>query len=151
VSARPPERDAAERVYALLLRAYPAAFRERFGAEMRQLFRDRRRDAAERGEGAARFWLGLAADAVRSLPAQHLADLRERRHAAPALTPVHRFQDRAMIFRKLAGAVLVLIALFHIGIDVAHPHSSMGGLAILLTALMLAAGAVLLVYPRRAA
>lgn len=151
MSAPPPEPDAAERLYALLLRAYPAAFRARFGPEMRQLFRDRRRDAAERGEGAARFWLGLAADAVRSLPAQHLAALRERRTAPSARVPVHRFPEKAMIFRKLAGAMLVLIALFHIGIDVAHPHSSMGGLAILLTAVMLAGGAVLLVYPRRAA
>ncbi len=151
MSARPPRPDAAERLYALILRAYPAAFRERFGAEMRQLFRDRRQGATERGEGAARFWLDLAADTVRALPAQHLAALRERRHASPARTPFHRFQDRAMIFRKLAGALLVVIALVHIGIDVAHPHSSMGGLAILLTALMLAAGAVLLVYRRRAA
>lgn len=151
MSARPPARDAAERMYALLLRAYPAAFRERFGVEMRQLFRDRRQDSAERGEGAARFWLDLAADTVRSLPAQHLAALRERRPAPSARTPAHRFQEKAMIFCRLLGALLVGSALLHIGIDVAHPHSSMGGLAILLTALMLAGGAVLLVYPRRAA
>lgn len=151
MSARPQKRDGAERLYALLLRAYPARFRERFGAEMRQHFRDRRRDAAERGESAARFWLELAADSVRALPVEHLAALVERRRAAAAHDPVPPSLERAMVFRKLAGAVLVVIALIHIGIDVAHPHSGMGGLAILMTALMFAAGAVLLVYRRRRA
>lgn len=151
MSAPPPPRDAAECLYALLLCAYPAAFRERFGAEMRQLVRDRRRDAAERGEGPARFWLGLAADTARSLPAQHLAALRERRHASSPRAPVHRFQEKTMIFRRLVGALLAGGALLHIVMDATNDDASMGGLAILLTALMLAAGAVLLVYPRRAA
>ena len=151
MSARPPGPDAAERLYALLLRAYPAGFRERFGAEMRQHFRDRRRDAAERGEGAARFWLELAADFVRALPAQHLAALAERRRAAAVPTPGTPSLERAMIFRKLVGAVLVAVALVHVGIDVAHPHGGMGRLAILMTALMFAAGAALLFYPRRPA
>lgn len=84
MSARPPAPDAAERLFAMLLRAYPAGFRERFGPEMRQHFHDRRRDAVERGEGAASFWLELAADAVRALPAEHLAALRERRRRAPS-------------------------------------------------------------------
>src|SRR6185295_15776074 len=39
----------AGRVYRVLLRAYPPAFRERFGAAMEQAFRDRYRAAAARG------------------------------------------------------------------------------------------------------
>jgi hypothetical protein len=151
VSARPPAPDAAERLYALLLRAYPASFRERFGAEMRQHFRDRRRDAAERGESAARFWLELAADSVRALPVEHLAALMERRRARSAHDPVPLSQDRAMTFRRILGALLLAGAFGHVVVDVTHPHSSMGGFAILLTSLMFAAGAVLLVYPRRQA
>jgi hypothetical protein len=148
VSARGDRPDWAERVFDLLVRAHPAAFRERFGAEMRQLFRDRRRDAADRGEGAARFWLDLAADALRSLPSQHLAAFAERR-ASPA--PATPFQERVMVIRKLLGAFLVLLALGHIVFDVAHGHSHMGTLAMLMVALMFAAGALLLVYRRRRA
>jgi putative ABC transport system permease protein len=39
-------------VYRLLLRAYPPAFRERFGAAMQQAFRDRHHAAAARGSAA---------------------------------------------------------------------------------------------------
>jgi hypothetical protein len=148
VSARSPTPDSAERLYALLLRAYPAALRERFGSEMRQLFCDRRRDAAKRGEGAARFWLELAADIVRSLPAQHLAALRERRSARPAEQPDNPFPEKAMIFRKLVGGVLVALALIHIVADAVDANNSMGALAILVTLLTLAAGAAILRYPR---
>lgn len=150
MSARRDRPDWAERVFDLLVRAHPAAFRERFGAEMRQLFRDRRRDAAERGEGAARFWLDLVADALRSLPSQHLAAFAEWR-APSAHAPATPFQEKMMVIRKLLGAFLVLLALGHIVFDVAHTHSSMGGLAILMTALMFTAGALLLVYRRRRA
>lgn len=150
MSARRDRTDWPERVFDLLVRAHPAAFRERFGPEMRQLFRDRRRDAAERGEGAARFWLDLAADALRSLPSQHLAALAEWR-ARSAHAPATPFQEKIMVIRKLIGALLVLVALGHIAFDVAHEHGSMGVLAWLMTALMLAAGAVLLVYRRRRA
>lgn len=148
MSARPPVPDAAERLYALLLRAYPAAFRERFGAEMRQHFRDLRRDAAARGEGAARFWLELAADTARSLPAQHLAALRERRRAPSTDLPHTPYPEKAMIFRKLVGGVLVALALIHVVADAVDASNSMGGLAILVTLLAFAAGAAILRYPR---
>jgi hypothetical protein len=60
-------------VYRQLLRAYPAEFQARFGAEMNQLFRDQLRDAlSQRGfPGFLRFSLRIAAD----LP---LGILRER-------------------------------------------------------------------------
>lgn len=150
MSARRDRPDWAERVFDLLVRAHPAAFRERFGAEMRQLFRDRRRDAAQRGEGAARFWLELAADALRSLPSQHLAAFAERQ-APSAHAPATPFQEKVMVIRKLVGAFLVLLALGHVVFDVAHGHSHMGTLAMLMVALMFAAGALLLVYRRRQA
>lgn len=66
-----------EKLYALLLRLYPARFRRQYGEEAMLLFRERLRD--ERGAVARlRLWLDLLLDAGSSLP-------REYRRGAPAL------------------------------------------------------------------
>lgn len=67
--------SAAERVYAFLLRAYPADFRAAYGREMALLFRDLRRDRRSRG---AWFWGVLLWDVAQSAPALRLAALRDR-------------------------------------------------------------------------
>jgi len=58
----------AERVYRLLLLAYPPAFRERYGQEMMETFRQCQREScqAEGLKGPARFWLLILSDWVRS-------------------------------------------------------------------------------------
>ena len=56
---------AADRVYAVLLRAYPSDFRAAYGREMARVFRDCRH--AQRGRGV-RFWLGIARDVAASAP-----------------------------------------------------------------------------------
>ncbi len=66
---------AAERVYRLLLRAYPAEFRAAYGREMTQLFNDRRRDAST---ARAQFWAAMLADIARSAPAMRLEQWRAR-------------------------------------------------------------------------
>ena len=59
-----------EKIYAWLLRLYPASFRERYGEEALQLFRDRARD--ERGfVPRLRFWLDLVADVAISVPREY--------------------------------------------------------------------------------
>jgi len=67
--------SAPERVYALLLRAYPAGFREAYGREMLQLFRDQRREVGARG---MRFWSAILWDVARSAPALQLDSFRGR-------------------------------------------------------------------------
>ena len=57
----------AERVYRLLLRAYPSSFRAAYRGEMEMLFRDRRRE--RHGAG---FWGETASDVARSAPAERL-------------------------------------------------------------------------------
>ncbi|HLZ22828.1 MAG TPA: Stp1/IreP family PP2C-type Ser/Thr phosphatase [Ktedonobacterales bacterium] len=54
----------AERIYRCLLLAHPRAFRESYGQEMIQTFRDCYRDAHEQGGamGVARLWAGLLHD-----------------------------------------------------------------------------------------
>ncbi len=56
-----------EKIYVLLLRLHSAQFREAYGAEALQLFRDRARD--EKGFPASvRLWLDLLADLAISIP-----------------------------------------------------------------------------------
>lgn len=64
--------SAAEWVYRLLLRAYPAEFRAAYGREMVLIFRDRRRVTAR----GIRFWWEMAWDVARSAPAQRLDAFR---------------------------------------------------------------------------
>ena len=89
----------AERAYALLLRAYPPAFRARYGREMALAFRALVRDSDTPGMG---FWIGIIADVARSAPAQHADALRARRHANT------RVEDGRM---KTMGVLAVLIGL----------------------------------------
>jgi hypothetical protein len=70
--------SAAERIYGLVLRAYPAAFRTAYGREMLMLFRDRRREVAD-ADGGVRFWVEMLWDVARSAPALRLEALRARR------------------------------------------------------------------------
>ena len=66
---------AADRIYRTLLRLYPREFRDEYGAEMTQTFRD---DWAD--DPRPRRWLELATDVARSAPQEHahvlLNDLR---------------------------------------------------------------------------
>jgi len=67
-----------ERLYALLLRLYPARFRQQYGDEAMRVLRERLRD--ERGAAAkVRLWIDLVLDAGSSLP-------REYRRGATALS-----------------------------------------------------------------
>ncbi len=56
----------AERIYRLLLRAYPPSFRADYGREMLLVFRDQCRDGDVRTLG---FWVRVFWDVVRSAPA----------------------------------------------------------------------------------
>ena len=68
-----------EKLYTLLLRLYPAAFRREYGDAALQLFRDRLRD--ERGFlPRLRLWLDLLVDLGLSLPPEY-------RRAPSALVP----------------------------------------------------------------
>lgn len=63
----------AERWYGRLLRLYPAVYRERFGDEMEQVFRDLYR---EQPRPAAGFWLRMSADAVAGAATEHVGLIR---------------------------------------------------------------------------
>lgn len=82
-----------ERVYRLLLLAYPLEFRREYGPCMAQLFRDCcRDDTRDNRSGLWRLWLRTLFDVVQTVPKEHLEKLRKGnsfmkrlRNDAPAL------------------------------------------------------------------
>ncbi len=102
----------AEPVYRLLLRAYPPAFRERFGAAMRQAFRDRRRVAAARGPAAVAL---LLVRTVADVGANAFALRFIQRESAPMNWPSLLIDDTRyacrMFVRNPAFTMLAVAAL----------------------------------------
>lgn len=82
-------------VYAWLVRLHPAPFRDRFGPQMEQLFRDRLRDVAREGRSVLRQGASMCAETTLHLLAQHLT-LAMRRH-------------RTLLRLALATSVLLLV------------------------------------------
>ncbi|MBI3418132.1 MAG: hypothetical protein HY043_22820 [Verrucomicrobia bacterium] len=64
-------------VYGGLIRAYPKAFREKYGSEMAQVFREQCRDAATSagGFGLTKLWLRVLLDLVKSCSSEYIAAL----------------------------------------------------------------------------
>jgi hypothetical protein len=88
----------AERIYRLLLRAYPPEFRAEYGREMVLLFRDQCQESDPRTLG---FWARVLGDVVRSAPALRLEAWRENTKTLE-------------VIMKLAAVLTVLLALFGI-------------------------------------
>jgi hypothetical protein len=88
-----------ERLYALLLQWYPAAFRERYADEMSRVFRERLRD-----ESAARVWLDVLLDAVVSIPRQHCAQ-RPDPILPPSAAPLYRLRSTWLLSFLAGGFV----------------------------------------------
>lgn len=65
---------AAQRVYEILLKAYPAKFRESYGSQMAQLFRDcqRQQGAQDRPALALKFWWQMVSDILATAPKERL-------------------------------------------------------------------------------
>jgi putative ABC transport system permease protein len=74
-------------LFILVLRLYPAEFRERFGGDMHAAYRWARAEAATRGRrDVVQFWLGVAMDALVRAPGEHMRmTLQDLRYAARSL------------------------------------------------------------------
>jgi hypothetical protein len=73
----PHHRSLSERVYRALLLAYPTSFRQEYGAQMAQLFRDACRNT-QRQRGMLALWLATLEDLATSIPIEWLAAYRSR-------------------------------------------------------------------------
>ncbi|PYP94361.1 MAG: hypothetical protein DMD38_15935 [Gemmatimonadetes bacterium] len=133
----------AERIYELLLRAYPPDFRAEYGREMVLLFRDQCRESDVRTVG---FWAAVIWDVARSAPA-----LR-----AEAWCTRGRESTRTIeVIMKLAAMLTVLVGVFGIlnamvewGAALTGTIGGVHALALVLgvcaSALLLGAGAAIL-------
>lgn len=141
--------SAAERTYAMLLRAYPAAFRVAYGREMLLVFRDQRREGAR---GPA-FWAATLWDIVRSAPPERADALR--RHWG---RDIHLGGTKMKIMASLAvliGALEIVNTLLEATARGLAGRSSIGlasiALAVVAAVLLVAAGVALLARTRGAA
>lgn len=99
-----------ERVYAGLTRLYPAAFRERYRAEMVQLFADQLRDARSgRGAGGVVVtWVRTLTDLASSVIGEHLRKDRTVAQSLAIFQPTRSM--RLLGFLAIVGGVLLLLA-----------------------------------------
>jgi hypothetical protein len=141
---------AAERIYRLLLRAYPPDFRAVYGPEMVLVFRDQCRDGDVRTIG---FWAAVIWDVARSAPA-----LRVEAWRAGGMENTRTVE----VTMKIGAILTVLLAGFGIvgavGEWVAGSKGAMGGsyvvavaLGVFASALLLGAGVAILLRSRQAA
>lgn len=122
-----------ERVYSVLLLAYPRTFRARSGREMQEAFRDCLRQQAVDGTGFTRLWARTVIDVLVSAVPEHIASIHLRirrspqgnhqrsprgnqKHGRPQrmdeLVQDLRYALRAMIKRPVfAGVVIATLAL----------------------------------------
>ena len=82
-----------ERLYHVLLRAYPESFRRRYEAAMMQLFRDQLRDASGSAAARAGVWLQTIVDIARSAPGERLRRAPAPLPVAGSLTATEEFAD----------------------------------------------------------
>ena len=114
-----------DKVYSWLLRLYPSHFRQAYGEEARQLFRDRAR--AEKGFlPAVRLWLDLLVDLAISVPREYRygqpqvqAATRQPVEASPSF---HVLEVEPPRFGALfLGGLFSLVALYGISVLFSHP------------------------------
>ncbi|HEV8400709.1 MAG TPA: hypothetical protein VGJ80_08840 [Gemmatimonadales bacterium] len=134
----------AERIYRLLLRAYPPEFRAEYGREMVLLFRDQCRESDLRTLG---FWARVLWDVARSAPALRLDAWRARASENTQTSEVI-MKLAAMLTLLLGGVIGILNAVVE---WVAATKQTITGthelslvLGVFASALLLAAGVAML-------
>jgi predicted permease len=112
MTARRAAPSLSERIYTFLMRLYPRGFRDRFGDDMRELFRDQWKAARRRAgwRGVARLWLSTFPAIVGGASAEHLTAVSPRSAAAGSPHPSAQGSDSMLdtILHDLRFAVRML-------------------------------------------
>ncbi|HKV28207.1 MAG TPA: S41 family peptidase [Candidatus Acidoferrales bacterium] len=125
-----------EKLYSLLLRLFPSEFRQRFGEESIQLFRDRFRE--ERGFWLRlRLWADLICDIAVTLPYEHVrvqAPVAETSLAGTTRSPSFRSTPRGptlFVALFVGGAVsLAMVCIVLMSIRYVDRHPAIGPAAL---------------------
>jgi hypothetical protein len=135
----------AERIYRLLLQAYPPEFRAEYGREMVLVFGDQCRESDVRSLG---FWATVIWDVARSAPALRVAAWRAR--ASENTRTMEVLMKLAAMLTVLLGVLGVLNAGVEWGAGAAATQTIQGAhalslvLGVLASVLLLAAGVAML-------
>jgi putative ABC transport system permease protein len=110
----PATRDWSDRVYRLLLRLYPADFREQYGRAMADFHRDRVATARRTGDSMIALWLRTCVDVVGSAVAE-----RVRGVVPPSVAREQVMQDVSYALRGIAkhpGFATIVISTIMLGV-----------------------------------
>ena len=119
------------RLVRMALRAFPAAFRVRYGYELWQCIRDARRDLGDESVALTiRFWILIVADLGRSALMEWGRSIQR--------------ESLSLALRRTAGALLIAAALANVIYDAMSVKLSMGVLVALLTAVSAVTGTMLI-------
>lgn len=137
---------AAERIYRLLLHAYPPDFRAEYGREMVLLFRDQCRESDRRSFG---FWARVFWDIARSAPALRMESWRQNTQTMEVIMKLTAILTVLLGVLGIANAVVEWVAGSTGAIDGTYVLAVV--LGVFASALLLAAGiAILLRRPQAA-
>ena len=126
-AADQPKFSGSQKIYALLLRAYPRRHRKEYGAAMAQLFRDQCRDAwAEAGNwGMTKLWLRVLPDVASTSITERLTALKERKIMNDKITNLNeaRSTSPTTIFLTIFTAVFLITVIIATAITFILPES----------------------------
>ncbi len=137
---------AAERIYRLLLRAYPPDFRAEYEREMVLLFRDQCRESDVRTLG---FWTAVICDVARSAPALRMEAWRQNTRTMEVSMKLAAILTVLLGVLGIANAVVEWVAGSKGAIDGAYVLAVV--LGVLASALLLGAGVAILLRRQQAA
>ena len=136
----------AERIYRLLLRAYPLAFRAEYEREMVLLFRDQCRESDVRTLG---FWTAVICDVARSAPALRMKAWRQNTRTMEAIMKLAAMLTVLLGVLGILNAVVEWVAGSKGAIDGAYVLAVV--LGAFASALLLSAGIAILLRRQQAA
>jgi putative ABC transport system permease protein len=112
-------RGSGDRVYRLLLRLYPAEFREQYGRAMMDFHRDRVAMARRRGDSMAALWLRTSADMLASALAERLRALVPGAIAREQIAQDAAYAARGLGRRPAFAAIVISTIALGVGANAA--------------------------------